>query len=93
MALHGFSDLATIIAAAERIDAIDFRLRTRDNPRRGDRGGGRPEFNELDQKKSYDRSKIKCYGCGQLGHIRKDCKVPRKHQNPGPTKSGNDKHQ
>ena len=72
LALQGIDDFASMVAAAERVDALQFqqRLRTR---------GRRTEDSDLRTVTAGGtRGQIICYNCQRPGHISRNCRAPRK---------------
>ena len=74
LALQGIEDFPTMIAAAERIDALRFEHRR-------DRGFQNVEVRAMEATRPQrDMTKVKCYNCDQMGHFARDCRKPKKKQ-------------
>ena len=90
--LQGVEDFSTMIATAERIDALQFQQRSRTRPmgpRRVAEVSGVEEISAVESAKQ-----IICYNCRKPGHIARDCKeAKRAGGRPTNGKQGNESRQ
>jgi hypothetical protein len=85
LVLHGVEDLPSMMALAERLDALQFQLRTRgagDKKQlaavdKRDRQHTKPKARGADGEKKKTVSKdIICYRCQKPGHFARNCRMP-----------------
>ncbi len=68
------SDLLTPSLAVEHLRTVEEEIKSKKDTANVAKGGksGRPGAGQRGRSSDY-QSKVRCYGCGEEGHIRKDC--------------------
>jgi hypothetical protein len=78
LVLQGITDFTALMAAAERVDALQFQQKMR----QGLTYRKKAEINAVEGGSSGGNSGVKrpditCYNCGGKGHISRNCKKPK----------------